>query len=395
MAAEPSSRLLTLGYIAALSMVAAMSVASHMVLEHTLKAHAGAASVINVSGRERMLSQRISSLAAQSALGDPAARVDLKLAIDEFELAHGRLIHGDAAKGLPAPSSPELKALYFSGAEPLDGQVRTYIAQARVIDALPAGDPRLRAYLPPLFAAARKPLLAGLNAVTTEHQRVSESQLQALKVLQMASLALILATLVAEAIGIFRPMVRKIVRYTSELNRAATVDPLTGVYNRRAFTERGLTELARAARYGRETSLVMIDADRFKAINDTHGHGIGDDVLIALTGALGSALRPSDLLGRLGGEEFAVILPETGLEGAKFAAERLRQAVAALRVPTPSGEITFTVSLGVTDFAPGETGLKPALDRADGALYVAKDSGRNRVATAPCPSVVHNEHAPA
>jgi diguanylate cyclase (GGDEF)-like protein len=384
-AAEPSSRFLTLGYIAALTMVAAMSLASHVVLDRTLVAHAGAASVINVSGRQRMLSQRIAGLAAQLELGDESARAELKTAIDSFAQAHELLIHGDAARGLPAPSSPELKALYFSGPDPLDAQVRTYIARARRIDALPAGDPRLKADLPPLFAAARKPLLAGLNAVTGEHQRMSEAQLQTLKTLQMASLALILITLLAEALGIFRPMVRRIIRYTSELNRAATIDPLTGVYNRRAFTERGLTELARAARYGRETSLLMIDADRFKAVNDTHGHGVGDDVLTALTAAVGLTLRPSDLFGRLGGEEFAVILPETGLDGARFAAERLRQAVAALRVAAPSGEIAFTVSIGVTDFAPGETGLKPAMDRADGALYLAKESGRNRVATAARP----------
>ncbi|MHB8283296.1 MAG: diguanylate cyclase [Caulobacteraceae bacterium] len=381
MAAEPSSRLLTLGYIAALTMVAVMSLASHVVLDRTLVAHAGAASVINVSGRQRMLSQRIASLAAQSALGDVAARADLKTAIDDFELAHARLLHGDPARGLPAPSTPELQALYFSGARPLDGQVRAYIAEARLVEALPAGDPRLKTVLPPLFAAARKPLLAGLNAVTTEHQRMSEAQLQTLKTLQMGSLTLILVTLLAEALGIFRPMVRKIIQYTSELNRAATIDPLTGVFNRRCFTDRGLTELARAARYGRQTALLMIDADRFKSINDTHGHGVGDDVLIALTGALGLALRPSDLLGRLGGEEFAVILPETGLEGAQYAAERLREAVAALRISTPSGDIAFTVSVGVTNFAPGETVLKPALDRADAALYAAKAGGRNRVAT--------------
>jgi diguanylate cyclase (GGDEF)-like protein len=377
-----------LGYIAALSMVAVMSVASHVVLDRTLVDHAGAASVINVSGRQRMLSQRIASLAAQSALGDPRARSDLKTAIDAFERAHVKLVHGDPGLGVLPPTSPKLRTLYFGGPAPLDGQVRRYIAQARQIAALPAGDPRIRPQLAPLFAAARTPLLAGLNAVTAEHQRLSEAQLQALKRLQVASLALIIATLVAEALGIFRPMVRRIVRYTSELNRAATTDPLTGVFNRRAFTERGLTELARATRYGRETALLMIDADRFKLINDTHGHSVGDEVLVALTAALGLELRPSDLLGRLGGEEFAIILPETGLQGAQITAERLRKAVAALRIAAPLGEISFTISIGVTDLAPGEVGLKPALDRADAALYVAKSAGRNTFATAPRPQIV-------
>jgi len=371
--------------VAALTLIAALSLTSHIVLDRTLVAHSGAASVINVSGRQRMLSQRIASLAAQLALGDAQVRGDLVRATDELERAHARLIRGDPAQGLPAPTSPKLRAIYFSGSAPLDDQLRDYIARARRIADLPPGDPRLKTELPPLFAAARAPLLNGLNAITAEHQRQSEQQLRMLKNLQTASLWMILLTLAAEALGIFRPMVRRIMRYTAELSRAAATDPLTGALNRRSFTDRALAELARAARYDRTTALLIVDADHFKAVNDAHGHGIGDDVLTALSSTLQFALRPSDVFGRIGGEEFAILLPETDLQGALLAAERLRSAAAAVRVSTPTGEVGFTVSIGVADIAPGDIGLKPALDRADAALYQAKAAGRDRVVATPRP----------
>jgi diguanylate cyclase (GGDEF)-like protein len=363
----------------ALSLIAALSVTSHLVLDRTLVTHAGAASVINVSGRQRMLSQRIASLAAQLALGDDRARVDLTRATDELESAHARLIRGDPPQGLPAPTSPKLHAIYFDSSIALDAQLRDYIARARTIAKLPTGDPRLKTELPPLFAAARAPLLDGLNAITAEHQLQSEQQLRTLKTLQTASLWLILLTLAGEALGIFRPMVMRIMRYTAELKQAATTDPLTGAINRRSFTDRALAELARAARHGRTTAFLMVDADHFKAVNDIYGHGVGDEVLMALTSTLQLGLRPSDILGRIGGEEFAILLPETDIAGALLTAGRLRDAVASISVQTSKGAVGVTVSIGVTEISPGAVELKPAMDRADAALYQAKAAGRDRV----------------
>lgn len=388
MSAEPSARSLTAAYVAALGAVAALSFVSHFMLDHALKAHAGAASVINASGRQRMLSQRISGLAAQYALGDPTARPALRATIDEFEAAHERLVHGAPGGAGSASATPRLQALYFSGPAPLDAMTRRYIACARRVLVEKSDDPHRTVDLAELFATSRRPLLLALDAVTVEHERVSDLQLERLKLMQLVSFLLVLATLAAEAVGVFRPMVRRIVRHTAELHRAATTDPLTGALNRRSFTQRACDELSRSARHGRRVSLLMVDADRFKDINDTHGHGVGDEVLVALSAALEHTLRPSDLVGRLGGEEFAVLLPETALAEAEFTAERLRAAVARLRVPGAGGEVAFTISLGATQFAPGERSLKPAMDRADTALYAAKTGGRDRVATVPAPAAI-------
>lgn len=382
-----SGRSLTVAYMLALGIVATMSLASHWTLNTVLKAHEGAASVINVSGRQRMLSQRVSSLAAQYALGDPNARNDLVTAIDQFESAHRKLLDGDDALKLPALTSTALRNIYFTGSPSLNELVGAYIADARVLASMKPDDLRSNITLARLFAAARSPLLAKLNEVVEVHQQTSERQLAILERIQISSLIVVLITLIVEALGIFRPMVNRVVHYTRELIRVAATDPLTGALNRRSFTERSLAELGRARRYDRATSLLMIDIDRFKSVNDTHGHGGGDAVLKALVACLEERIRPSDILGRLGGEEFAIILAETEQSAAEAVAERIRGDVAALDVALETGIVHFTISIGVAQFVQQATILKPTMERADRALYQAKAGGRNRVVVSVEPSI--------
>ncbi|GAB3732001.1 hypothetical protein GCM10028862_12720 [Luteimonas pelagia] len=179
---------------------------------------------------------------------------------------------------------------------------------------------------------------------------------------------------------------RELEAQARELRRLANVDDLTGVATRRFFEEVAERELARGYRTGRPSSLVMLDIDHFKSVNDRHGHAAGDQALQALAMACRETLREEDLVGRMGGEEFAVLLPETAAERAVQIAERLRARVGALRVVLPGGEaIGFTISLGVAiaDLARRES-LDQLLARADEALYAAKHGGRDqvRVATA-------------
>ena len=163
------------------------------------------------------------------------------------------------------------------------------------------------------------------------------------------------------------------------LRELATVDGLTGALNRRAFMRAADGELAVARRYGRPMSVMMIDADHFKKVNDTYGHDAGDAVLKALSATCRQQLRDVDLFGRLGGEEFAIALPETSLTAARVVAERVRQALAAAQVPTDGGILTFTVSVGVSALSTPADTMETLLREADAALYVAKNGGRNRV----------------
>lgn len=168
-------------------------------------------------------------------------------------------------------------------------------------------------------------------------------------------------------------------RTEEELRRLATTDPLTGVANRRHFLEAASVELQRQHRYHRPAALMMLDIDFFKVINDGLGHAAGDMVLMAFAATCRDGLRSVDLIGRLGGEEFAVLLPETDLQGAVEVAERLRQRVADSPVDVGGGVARFTVSIGVADCRPCDETIEATLMRADRALYDAKRSGRNRV----------------
>lgn len=389
-----SGRSLTMAYVAALVVIALMTLASHVTLDSMMKEHEGAASVVNVSGRQRMLSQRIVSLASQLALDRPEARADLVAALDQFEASHRDLVQGAAAASGPAAVDPALHALYFQGAYPLDAAVTDFVARGRRLAAMQADEVRRSDDLARIVAAAREPLLTALNSVVTYHQQSSERALRMLEWMQTGSLAVVLLTLLIEALLIFRPMVLRISAYTRTLMTLATFDPLTQALNRRSFNDRAAAELARARRYGRTTAILLLDADRFKAVNDTHGHAAGDAVLQALSGAVASLLRPSDLFGRLGGEEFGVLLAETGGPGAMLAAERIRQAIADLRVQTSEGPLTFTISIGVAEVASDEATVQAAMARADQALYQAKAAGRNRVVAAASATAERADHAP-
>jgi|GEM_PF-1209326 len=163
------------------------------------------------------------------------------------------------------------------------------------------------------------------------------------------------------------------------LKYLATTDSLTGAHNRRHFFDLAQREFQRAQRYRREISLIEIDLDHFKEINDRFGHHTGDDVLKLFVKALNGMLRTSDTMGRLGGEEFAVVLPETGLEAARETAERILHGISQLRLANEQGEVRFTISIGVTEIRENEGNIEEMLKRADVAMYEAKNSGRNCV----------------
>lgn len=187
------------------------------------------------------------------------------------------------------------------------------------------------------------------------------------------------------AIGLHVGIIRDISerkRIDEALQLLATTDGLTGVLNRRAFTGELDILVGRARRHGDALALLMLDADRFKTINDTWGHPTGDRVLKALTGITREVLRSTDLLGRLGGEEFGIALPQTPGEGARQLAERLQEEIRRGRVLSDQGEeIRFSVSMGLVMLAPGED-MESLMRRGDEALYQAKSQGRDQVVVA-------------
>ncbi|AKE62722.1 GGDEF/response regulator receiver domain protein [Microcystis aeruginosa NIES-2549] len=165
----------------------------------------------------------------------------------------------------------------------------------------------------------------------------------------------------------------------SQLEKLVRTDSLTGVNNRREILALGEKEWQRCHRYHRYFSVLVIDIDHFKHINDTFGHVLGDKTLITIAGAIKNCLRQVDSFGRFGGEEFVAILPETNLEDAGTLARRICQVINQLNLEIDRQKVRVTASIGVATFSPQDNNLETVIERADRAMFAAKNQGRNRV----------------
>jgi len=172
------------------------------------------------------------------------------------------------------------------------------------------------------------------------------------------------------------------IKAEEELKLLASLDPLTGIHNRRTFFEMAEKELERTLRYGNAISLLMLDIDHFKQVNDTFGHLVGDQVLITFANLCRGNLRSFDLIARFGGEEFVALLPRTDLSMGETIAERLRLLSARTEFTCEKTSLSITISAGITNLEANQTlTLATMIEQADQALYQAKQAGRNRVAS--------------
>jgi diguanylate cyclase (GGDEF)-like protein len=173
--------------------------------------------------------------------------------------------------------------------------------------------------------------------------------------------------------------VSELVRQADAMERLASIDGMTGLNNRRHFLELAGAEWSRFRRYGRPLAVLMLDIDLFKSVNDTYGHDAGDEVIKSVAAVLQKHKRTSDIAGRLGGEEFALILPEATIDSAVAAAERLRNLVADQTIDVKGQRIPVTISVGASHCTADSNSIEEVLKQADIALYRAKRAGRNRV----------------
>ncbi len=176
-----------------------------------------------------------------------------------------------------------------------------------------------------------------------------------------------------------KEMQRELLRQNVLLAKLARTDPLTGVNNRRYFIEALEREFARSLRYENPLSLMIIDADHFKSINDLYGHDTGDGVLKALCDAGNTVFRKTDIFARIGGEEFGVILPYADQTKGVEIAERFLRRIGELTVKSEKGDVNFTVSIGVASVDELTTKMEKLMKKADKALYLAKENGKNRI----------------
>jgi diguanylate cyclase (GGDEF)-like protein len=207
----------------------------------------------------------------------------------------------------------------------------------------------------------------------------------------LASRSLIMAALVPVPIaslgaGYTLQLIVALEQAMRRLEALAMTDSLTGIRNRRCFMRAAALEFERATRHARPMAVVLIDVDHFKRVNDRHGHQLGDQVLVEIARSCQTTLRKTDLLARFGGEEFIVLLPETGQREAVRLADRMRMAVSAdLRLPDSPRPGAVTISLGAVALSRSTPTLDSLIQAADQALYDAKRAGRDRVHTMPVP----------
>jgi diguanylate cyclase (GGDEF)-like protein len=385
--AHHAFRHVTLTYVLALAVIAGLSIGSHLLADKIVAKQEETARIVNLSGRQRMLSQRIAELSlelGQTAAGDERSEIESRLsqAIKQMDKSHAALTLGSAELGIEPTGSRAVAAIYDEEPHHLNRRVTDYLSLASAFLALPPDQRGESTALKAILDTAHETILVSLDEVVKQYQLDSEAAIKRLRVTLFAMMTVMLFTLAIEAAFIFRPLFRRLRRTQAELIEVASTDPLTGCMNRRHLVDSAERELDRARRYGFPTCVLMLDIDHFKQINDRYGHAVGDEAIRSLVRSLLESLRSTDILGRMGGEEFAIILPQTGLEEGKVAAEKLRLAVAQEPVRFGNHAFGMTVSIGLTEMSPEDDGFFDVLSRADQAMYLAKQRGRNQVVAA-------------
>jgi diguanylate cyclase (GGDEF)-like protein len=366
-------------YAISLGILAAYFIASYFVLHAAIVQQRSMAKAMSVGGQQRMYSQRIAMFAdavvtEKDAAAREKAREDLATSIRIFRSAHEALVTGDPSINPAGWPPPGVRALYFGEPNAVDKQVMAYIRhaeefEARSAHAISPDDPDLTY----LLTVGPGPLLQSLDEVVHAYDAAQHTAIQRFELLQIVLLVLGLSTLVAVWFTILMPLEREIAKKTAQLERAASLDPLTDILNRSAFSTRVEELLAHARRSNERGAMLLIDLDRFKAINDTLGHSAGDRALIETARRLRTQARAGEYITRLGGDEFAVYAPSTtDLEAfVTRMADMLQFEMSIDGTPVRVG-----ASIGVARFPDDATTLDDLLVAADKALYAAKHAGR-------------------
>jgi diguanylate cyclase (GGDEF)-like protein len=368
-----SSRRMTAAYMLALLLIALLSASMHYLLNQGVRQQEDAATIVNIAGRQRMLSQRIALLAEDFDAGIESARTDLLDAVNLMERSQNALInHNDL--GISSNLSTNASYYYFEGNAPLDQSVRKFIEDTRQFLAAKPG-PERHQIQAALHQTALNDLLPSLDRSVSIFESEANERVASTLLMQKIVFISLLMTLTAEALLIFRPIISTVRENANQLYILATHDGLTNLPNRRLFSDTAERLVHLAKRNATQNlAALMIDIDNFKKINDAKGHAAGDAVLKRFADIIRDTLRTTDVFGRVGGEEFALVLPDTNLEGALRVAEKLRKTVEKdFSIKNPH----FTISIGVTPLMPSDSNMSDLMHRSDEAMYFAKRQGRN------------------
>lgn len=404
-------RSITLRYVIAVSLIALLSIAAFISMNSVIKGMDKSSYIVNVSGKQRMLSQYIALDAYRlhwhfaSTMSDSEIQFikrRLEKNAEEMARANELLAKGELPDGTVLPLSKAVKDIYF-GELNLRYRVQQYTALVKLLSVL--DDPKQQSAVLRDINLRSEGLLIDLNFLVQQHQFEGEISLQSIKDMKIGLLVVTLIVLLLEVLFIFHPMVRRIVELSEsnadvvnnlehlvelrtlhlekankQLEQLANHDALTGLRNRLNMEEDIEKVIMGAAKNSAEYAVLMLDIDWFKKINDQYGHDVGDFVLVEVSQILRSVIREGDHVYRAGGEEFVVLLNRLSYADAKDKAEVIRKSVAAYLFKIGDIEIRLTISCGLYHSAIIDAvDVKTLLKMTDNALYQAKQSGRNYI----------------
>lgn len=369
-------------YVSALALIGILTVSMYLASDRVVKGIYNTAGIVNLTGKQRMISQRIALLAVDISRTDNIIQhaeleATLKSIIKEMRDNHSLYVKSEFLSS----ENNNLSDNNMNIAEDskLNMIINEYLLNAEAVANLSLHERMSSKQLKLLLDESRYRLLPELDAVVTKVQKSSESTVNRLRNLMLIATVVILAVLVFEATYIFKPLFYRIKKAQNELLEAATTDPLTGSLNRRQLMESAKLEFIRSKRYRQQAAIIMLDIDKFKHINDTYGHSVGDEAITSVAQTITSVIRSNDIFGRLGGDEFALVLPQSGKDAGLLVANKILAAVSSVNLEANGEEFNITMSIGVTVVDDTDVTVIDSLDRADKALYCSKSGGRNRV----------------
>lgn len=369
-------------YVAGLVLVALAVTVSYFVVYHQIDIGRNADQVVRVGYQQTVLAERINHLSFRHILAsDDDVHIALANAAVKMKENHEDLLKSSDKVEFARAADD----IYFDPDYELDLKLRTFLGAA---EELSQRDPSQLDLEHPLArfldSTQTEELQTLLQHALERYRAAADSALNSTRNTLWGLYAFIMIVLMLESLLVFRLVFQTLMRKAETFRDLAQTDPLTGCYNRRSFMLAAEQAQKQVNSGNAEYAILMLDIDHFKRVNDSYGHPVGDEVIRSLAQTCIIHLRSTDMLGRLGGEEFAVLLPGTSVANAETVAENLRRRIAASTVSCDcSAEpLHFTVSIGLTAMMAGDDSAMDALERADVALYEAKASGRNRVEVA-------------
>ncbi len=412
---EAPVRALKGAYMTAMAVLVVLALSGHAILKRQIDENASNSRVINTSAFLKTDSQRIALLARNLvSTSNLTERENIRNEIlhetARMEAAKNGLVRGDPRMGLPATRSAEIDRIFFSPPLGLDRKLERFLEESRALatereTGIGPYNPHLR-YL--RKEASGDKFMADLDALIRQYQAESEERLERLQQIARAVVASQIAILLLIAFLILRPLVARVQRQVEELNavngtlertvvertaiaeqraiklreseKLALLDPLTDVLNRRGLEAVLMRESGRAAEEGSEWIVILVDLDDFKLVNDQYGHAVGDHVLREVVSVLKASLRAKDLICRVGGDEFLVLLPRTPGAFAVALAEKIRQNIENAQVYAAAfRRVSVSASLGMVTVPTLGTTVAELLRLTHSTLYHSKHSGKNRV----------------